>query len=639
MNYFTIFLLDLLTVMKLSCLQPVNFYLNFTITLALFVLVSLAIAISKLWKLSGSGSTTIEGEAVSIAPHVPAHADHKAGEDDSAIGLGVTVPVGDDQNASGRWVSPPQTPSAVTVTAGTSQRHLLKDDVPTQGSLAGAMNHGANVAVQSETGEEQPQVKLSKVAIVFRSLSLFWLWAYPAVSVKSMRVFVCLEVQGKFWLAADLQQECYTPQWSLIASAAAITLIVYTAGLPIGMTGWLWSRRKTLEERATMEELGFLYSSYGTEPGQAIWGVVELVRELCLTSIVLFFNAGSAVQVFFALLISSYAHVGHAWFKPYTDRAEYWLYHGSLLSTTFVFAIGLLLKVDGFGTSNANGLDPTIDPDVKAEAERVLQWLGFALVAVAGCFLLACCLIGGWRIILEIRRVRAASRFSRRKFKKTSVAKAATVRPAGAATGGIPPVQRVKHDNGATDTALDSLPVAADTAGRTGFETSAQFEAKTDAANASTPISPFTEPAAESFGSPADQARLGGGLPPLAIASQLPRHDTATEEMLSEIRKHRAMADTSKDNTGGALGEPGGVSSTPEPIGGKSDGNDGHDADRSPHAVRPSRGSWASDAVGDLYARAVAASSGHHGRRSSTSTADPLDDATNLLTMQGNTGT
>lgn len=78
------------------------------------------------------------------------------------------------------------------------------------------------------------------------------------------------------------------------------------------------------------------YTLYGTHA--YLWGVEELVRKLILTSLILlFFETGSALQVTFALLVSAFAHVAHALWRPYVSRRAYLLQHGSLAVTTLTY--------------------------------------------------------------------------------------------------------------------------------------------------------------------------------------------------------------------------------------------------------------------------------------------------------------
>lgn len=197
------------------------------------------------------------------------------------------------------------------------------------------------------------RLKHVRWARIFSKMAQVWLLAHPGVSSQLMRVFVCVKVEDVWWLEADMRLQCYNGQWSGVAFVSAAMLLVYTLGLPAGIAGWLWSRRRSLTDETTRQELGFLYEDYGTGPGQYLWEVEELLRKLFLTSFVLFLDAGSPFQICFALVVSAYAHVAHSLWRPYVDRAAYLLQHLSLAVTTSVFAFGLLFKVDGLGETSA----------------------------------------------------------------------------------------------------------------------------------------------------------------------------------------------------------------------------------------------------------------------------------------------
>ena len=161
-------------------------------------------------------------------------------------------------------------------------------------------------AEQAGLADDYARLKRLSWGRVFAKLSMFWLLCYPGVSVKLMRVFKCVYVQGEWWLEADMRLQCFDSGWYVAAVISAVMLCVYTAGLPIGIAVWLYRKRHTLSTEQTKVELGFLYEVYGTGKGQYLWEVMELLRKLVLTSLVLFFSAGSALQLCFALIVSGY---------------------------------------------------------------------------------------------------------------------------------------------------------------------------------------------------------------------------------------------------------------------------------------------------------------------------------------------
>ena len=83
------------------------------------------------------------------------------------------------------------------------------------------------------------------------------------------------------------------------------------------------------------------------------WEVEELVRKLLLSAVVVLIESGSPLQVTLAVLISGWAHVLHAMYKPWGKGSHmYMLQHGSLFVTSFVFLMGLLFKVDGVSSTS-----------------------------------------------------------------------------------------------------------------------------------------------------------------------------------------------------------------------------------------------------------------------------------------------
>jgi hypothetical protein len=97
---------------------------------------------------------------------------------------------------------------------------------------------------------------------VFRVVSMVLFVAYPSVSVKIFRLFNCVAVEGRFWLAADVRLQCYTREWYGYAIYGFVMGLVYVAGLPIAIVVILWRHKATLYRpgsEATMKRYGFLY--------------------------------------------------------------------------------------------------------------------------------------------------------------------------------------------------------------------------------------------------------------------------------------------------------------------------------------------------------------------------------------------
>jgi hypothetical protein len=127
--------------------------------------------------------------------------------------------------------------------------------------------------------------------------------------------------------------------------------MLYVVGLPVAIVVILWRRRERLfgsRSGLTRAMYGFLYEPYG--PTAWWWEVEELVRKLLLSAVVVLIDAGSPLQVTLAVLVCGWAHVLHGMYKPWgVGTVKYALQHGSLFTTSFVFLMGLLFKVNGVG--------------------------------------------------------------------------------------------------------------------------------------------------------------------------------------------------------------------------------------------------------------------------------------------------
>jgi hypothetical protein len=238
---------------------------------------------------------------------------------------------------------------------------------------------GGDVMPAYTPSQLPPKVSLSRV---LKLSFMFLFMAYPGVSLKLMRLFKCRNIEGVWWLAADMRLQCYTGTWAGYAVYAVIMIALYVVGLPLTLFLVLWRRRHNLfGEKSAKNRLafGFLYESYG--PGAWWWEIEELIRKLLLSAVVVLIDAGSPLQVTLAVLVSGWAHVLHAVFKPWgVGSVKYRLQHGSLFVTSYVFLMGLLFKVDGVST---------VSPAYKLLSYSMLLGSSLFMVAWGLCVILA----------------------------------------------------------------------------------------------------------------------------------------------------------------------------------------------------------------------------------------------------------
>jgi hypothetical protein len=173
-----------------------------------------------------------------------------------------------------------------------------------------------------------------------------------------LRLFKCRNIEGEWWLVADMRLRCYDGRWAGFAIYGLIMAVVYIVGLPAAVLWILWRRRHKLFGSSTdpfvastRATFGFLYADYGSSAWW--WEVEELLRKLLLSAVVVLIDEGSPLQVTLAVLVSGWAHVLHAQYKPWgAGSVLYSLQHGALFVTSFVFLMGLLFKVDGVSSSS-----------------------------------------------------------------------------------------------------------------------------------------------------------------------------------------------------------------------------------------------------------------------------------------------
>jgi hypothetical protein len=230
-----------------------------------------------------------------------------------------------------------------------------------EAAMAAERKRQGSVARAMAAALASAQVSVTRInwSGVFKASFMLLFIAYPGVSLKVLRLFRCREIEGEWWLAADMRLRCYDGRWAGYALYGLAIAVVYVVGLPAAVLSILWRRRHKLFGSpsdpfavATRATFGFLYEDYGVSAWW--WEAEELLRKLLLSAVVVLIDEGSPLQVTLAVLVSGWAHVLHAMYKPWgVGSVLYRLQHGALFVTSFVFLMGLLFKVDG--VSSATG--------------------------------------------------------------------------------------------------------------------------------------------------------------------------------------------------------------------------------------------------------------------------------------------
>jgi hypothetical protein len=94
----------------------------------------------------------------------------------------------------------------------------------------------------------------------------------------------------------------------------------------------------------------FLYENYS--PTCWFWEVVELVRKIIFSTLLILLNAESRTSLGLTAILSGLYSVLFALHKPIEDAFEHWLQLASLIVTSINFTIGMLMKIPQEETSS-----------------------------------------------------------------------------------------------------------------------------------------------------------------------------------------------------------------------------------------------------------------------------------------------
>jgi len=167
---------------------------------------------------------------------------------------------------------------------------------------------------------------------------------YPACSAAVIKMLVpCREISGVKYITADYRLVCGGDEYWYYVYMAYAGLVVYPIGCPLLYLVLLVRNRHKLEsDEETCNRMGFIYERYEKE---YYWfEVVEMIRKLFLTGIILLAEPGSVFQLACALLIAAYFMAIHIRCLPFKDVTEDFLQTVSLISTVLVLVSAIMIK-------------------------------------------------------------------------------------------------------------------------------------------------------------------------------------------------------------------------------------------------------------------------------------------------------
>lgn len=176
---------------------------------------------------------------------------------------------------------------------------------------------------------------------------------YSSVSATVFQAFACEDLDDrKNYLRADYRIECDSSEHQAFQIFAGIMILVYPVGIPLLYGYLLYQNRRVLksedagkrETSPQVQPISDLWAPY--KPGRFYYEVIECLRRMSLTGVVVFIYPNTAAQVAVTLVIAFSFVVVSERLAPYVSK---WDASISLAGHVIVFIsmyTALLSKVD-----------------------------------------------------------------------------------------------------------------------------------------------------------------------------------------------------------------------------------------------------------------------------------------------------
>jgi hypothetical protein len=177
---------------------------------------------------------------------------------------------------------------------------------------------------------------------------------YPTVSRRAFQVFDCHDLdRGESWLKADYAIDCN--DLGSMQLLGLFFVVVYALGVPCVFFALLRSKAELIQadDADTKERFGFLIDDY--VPSCYYWEPIDLSRKLILTSVLMFFRAGTVAQLMLAQVVSVLYCALQCLKMPYADKWNNMLKIATDLQIIITLTILLGLKATA-GDSSADNL-------------------------------------------------------------------------------------------------------------------------------------------------------------------------------------------------------------------------------------------------------------------------------------------
>lgn len=171
---------------------------------------------------------------------------------------------------------------------------------------------------------------------------------YSTVSKVVFQTFACDELDdGTTYLRADHRQECTTEKHRIIEVFAGLMIAVYPVGIPLLYAALLCTSRCHITHSKRGEILRVRYFQVLWKPYRKTryyYEVVEYVRRVALTGVVVFISPSSSAQIAVTFLLALFFFAAFELLNPYETWQYSWLSRLGHVVVLLSMYLALLLK-------------------------------------------------------------------------------------------------------------------------------------------------------------------------------------------------------------------------------------------------------------------------------------------------------
>merc|ERR1711939_796619 len=165
---------------------------------------------------------------------------------------------------------------------------------------------------------------------------------YPLISINTMSLYNCRYIEDGWYLQADVSIHCYSGTWLWFGTLGVFMVLLYPIGVPLYLYVVLSRNQHKLHRSKMYGTFGFVFEQYRKE---TYYGdVLDTLRKLTLTSIVMFIKPGTSAQVGSAMVLSFIFLLYNVKVRPFYDPCQNQMQTLSLGGICLTLFIGLLLK-------------------------------------------------------------------------------------------------------------------------------------------------------------------------------------------------------------------------------------------------------------------------------------------------------